>query len=714
MSTTQADTKGVLRIVKKSKDYLTPLFEAFTNSLEAIEAKYGAQSAKDGHIVITLEVSKSGEQFAFEKMSIYDNGVGFNPENFERFNRLFDDSKSKRNNGSGRIQYLHSFGTTAVESVYEYNNQVLKKQFRYSDSLGDNFTGTLFNDEPAEGTSYTKVTFFAPKIKTDAQLFAQLTASSLRDKLMCHYLLKFTNIMLPKIEIKYTVNGEEIEAKRLTKTDIPAPITTTNLTLKFQYPHLDQNDKFSWVEKEKTSQLQVLSFKLSNNLLKQNRTILFCDKTAVEEVPNIFKATEHFGNSQYLTAIMGEYLDELGVEDQARTKINFPSRTDIENLAKSDLFVDEESGYIFLDSIKKEMENKKYEIYPEMARLEDEQKQKVQEIAETFCISPDVVKATDFDANDKTNEQVLSKLYATESRFLSKQDARLKNIFDETKALDPTKKNYPAEIKKKSQKLLSLIPKQNSIALGRYIAHRELTIKTMEFILNNELLVQQKIKAKKAVGKKIRNKNEALLHSLLLPKKEQNDSNQALWVFDEQFLYFNGWSDMPLNEIKIGDELVFSPEIENHPQYKKTYGEKRPDICLFPEEGKCVILEFKSPDVDVSQFLNQIPIYVRLLANFTQPKFKFDTFYAYLVGENIDDMYLNSFKKTVFHGVWTSDPQQIRGLEPNSNEVKGYLQQEVLTWSALAERAKARNRKFAEILGIRKAQKEQLNESNNG
>ena len=96
MSTTQADTKGVLRIVKKSKDYLTPLFEAFTNSLEAIEAKYGAQSAKDGHIVITLEVSKSGEQFAFEKMSIYDNGVGFNPENFERFNRLFDDSKSKR------------------------------------------------------------------------------------------------------------------------------------------------------------------------------------------------------------------------------------------------------------------------------------------------------------------------------------------------------------------------------------------------------------------------------------------------------------------------------------------------------------------------------------------------------------------------------------------------------------------------------------------
>ena len=170
---------------------------------------------------------------------------------------------------------------------------------------------------------------------------------------------------------------------------------------------------------------------------------------------------------------------------------------------------------------------------------------------------------------------------------------------------------------------------------------------------------------------------------------------------------------MPLNEIKIGDELVFSPEISKHPQYQEAYGEKKPAICLFPEEGKCVIIEFKSPDVDVSQFLNQIPIYVRLLATFTQPKFKFDTFYAYLVGENIDDMYLNDFKRTVFPGVWTSDRKEVRGIDPNPGEIKGYLQQEVLTWSALAERAKARNRNFAEILGIRKIQQEQVEGSGN-
>ncbi len=713
MSTAQADTKGVLRIVKKSKNYLTPLFEAFTNSLEAIDTKYGKDAEEHGHITITLEVKKIGDVIEFESLSIYDNGIGFNPENFNRFNRLFDDSKSSKNNGSGRLQYLHSFDYTIVESVYELNGKMFKKEFKYSDSLGDDFTGRLFDDEPSTGSSYTKVKFCTPKLSSDKQFLSQLTAETIKDKIMCHYLLKFANASLPKIEIKYLVNKTEIDTKSLTKEDIPSPVNTTNLNVKFQYPHLDDNDNFSWIEKEKATQLTVQSFKLSNQLLPQNRTILFCDKTAVEDIPNIFKATEHFGESQYLTAVTGEYLDKLGVENQARTKINFPSKEEIEDIAKNELFVDENTGYVFLDTIKKEMENKKYDIYPEMLHLEDEQKQKVQEIAETFCISPDIVKNTSFDVNDKTDEQVLSKLYATESKLLSRQDAKFKTIFDETKALDPTQENYSAEIKKKSKKLLSLIPKQNAIALGRYIAHRELTIKAMEFILNNELLVQEEIKKKQAAGENVKNKNEALLHNLLLPKKEQNDSNQALWMFDEQFLYFSGWSDVPLKEIKIGNELVFSPDIEKHPFYKETYGEKRPDICLFPEEGKCVIIEFKSPEVDVSKFLNQIPIYVRLLANFTQPKFKFDTFYAYLIGENIDDMYMNEFRKTVFPGVWVSNRTEVRGIEPNPDEVKGYLQQEVLTWSALAKRAQSRNRKFAEILGIRKVQKERIKENDN-
>lgn len=702
MGTASADTNGVLRVIKKSKNYLTPVFEAFTNALDSVSEKYKEQTATEGRIVVSISVKKLHEAIEFESLSVWDNGVGFTPVNFERFSRLFDASKSKHNNGSGRIQYLHSFSETIIKSVYEKNGQFFHKEFQYGISFGDNFTGQLFRDEPTIGPTYAEVTFRKPNLPIDERLLSQLNAEVLRDELICHYLLKFTGKNFPQVNIKYLENEEEKQIEEISSSSIPAPSSTVDLSIKLQYPHLDEQDKFSWIEKEKEVPLEVLSFKLPNNLLKQNRTVLFCDQMAVEDIPGIFKATEHFGEYQYFTAIRGSYLDKLGVEDQARTKINLPSKQEIEELTKKTLFVDESEGYVFLDTISKEIENKKYEIYPEVKTLEDKQKQKIDEIAEAFCISPEVVEKTSFDANDTTNEQILAKLYSTESKILSTQDAKIKNLFDETKKLDPTDDLYKKEIRKKSRKLLSMIPKQNAISLGRYVAHRELTVKMMKFIIKGELEIQKKIQAEK--GKKKKNKNEALLHDLLLPRKTGNDSNQALWIFDEQFAYFEGYSDLPLREIMLNGEPVFDPAIEQHPDYKSTYGDKRPDICLFPEEGKCVIIEFKAPDVDISKYTNQIPMYVRLLANFTQPKFKFDTFYSYLVGENIDDMYLNNYRRSLFPGVWISDRTDIRGIGDEQDKVKAHLYQEIISWSALAQRGMVRNRKFAEILGIRKRQ----------
>lgn len=64
--------------------------------------------------------------------------------------------------------------------------------------------------------------------------------------------------------------------------------------------------------------------------------------------------------------------------------------------------------------------------------------------------------------------------------------------------------------------------------------------------------------------------------------------------------------------------------------------EKRPDILLFPDEGKCVIIEFKNPNVNVSDHLTQVNKYASLLLNYSVDDFKIDTYYAYLIGEAID------------------------------------------------------------------------------
>jgi hypothetical protein len=57
---------------------------------------------------------------------------------------------------------------------------------------------------------------------------------------------------------------------------------------------------------------------------------------------------------------------------------------------------------------------------------------------------------------------------------------------------------------------------------------------------------------------------------------------------------------------------------------------------LFPEEGKCSIIELKNPNVNASEHLSQIDFYANLILNYTNSQFTISTFYGYLIGEKIE------------------------------------------------------------------------------
>ena len=68
-----------------------------------------------------------------------------------------------------------------------------------------------------------------------------------------------------------------------------------------------------------------------------------------------------------------------------------------------------------------------------------------------------------------------------------------------------------------------------------------------------------------------------------------------------------------LLEAKSPEEIkkIFEKEFsEEDKRYLNSLGEKRlskrPDVLLFPEENKAIIIEFKAPDVNVSEYLTQI------------------------------------------------------------------------------------------------------------
>ena len=159
-----------------------------------------------------------------------------------------------------------------------------------------------------------------------------------------------------------------------------------------------------------------------------------------------------------------------------------------------------------------------------------------------------------------------------------------------------------------------------------------------------------------------------------------------------------------MDKIKInGVDLIKKELTEAEKDYKERHGrdvgDRRPDILLYPEEGKCIIIELKAPDVDVSDYLNQITRYAMIINNLSDESFRFKAFYGYLIGEDID---YRSIVETVPRyeeapnlGYIFNPYEPVKGLFGRDN---GELRIEVMKYSDILKRAAARNKVFIDKL----------------
>lgn len=249
------------------------------------------------------------------------------------------------------------------------------------------------------------------------------------------------------------------------------------------------------------------------------------------------------------------------------------------------------------------------------------------------------------------------------------------------------------ELDKLSEEIVKLLPLQNRNSLVHYVARRKLVLKAFKGILDNS--PNPAIK-------------EANFHNLFLTKGEDNTYNNSnLWMLSEDFIYYSGKSEEQLCNFKLNNENVFNSEFSaEEERYLLSLGEnrkiKRPDILLFPQENKCIIIEFKNVEVNVSDHLNQINKYAYFLRNFTNEKFQFKQFYGYLIGEPIeceDVRAADSDFKNFHDGKGMFRPKKNVVCKNNQN-ADGELYMEVLPYTELLEKATLRNRIFIEKLGI--------------
>ena len=699
-----------LAIISKSKDFFSPVKESLMNALDAIKQRQDVNSDFIPNITLSLIFAKSFlwdecDGYELHKIIIKDNGIGFGDENIARLKHLGDRSKGLNNRGTGKIQIFHRFRTLKISSIHNSNGVCTKTEINYD--LNDNYSeSNIAIAENVENLTTVEMTdFYGDKNEKKQWLNFKHDSEALKKEIIKNlflrlYLEKKSGIT---INIEIFCDDALIFDKKISGEDIPDPEQNETIsvdTVKY--------DNGAW-HTVRSNKLDVMRFKIPADKASGNAVYLCSKNILVKNFSfHLLQKKLKFNDFFYLTSVSGELLDDPTNVNQSVDDFTFPSRKKIESEIDSGDFFYADSEFEFAEDIKKSIGNGLNRIYSDIKELESEHFANIRSVAKTYGISADVVEAVGsaISIND-SDDAIAMKLFAAQAKKLAKTSIEIQNTYKEvieleTKKQNPLNSNYPQKIYDATNKLLSLIPTQNRDELARYVIRRDMIVKILRLILCGESAAQCEWEKLKSEGKEVHASREGLIHDLIF-KRKSSGSNNDLWILNEEFVHFSGYSDIPLNELKIKDKFIISPEVnisdlENNVGLKIGHRlKKRPDIFLYPEEGKCVLIEFKAPEEDMSLYLDQLPKYAKLLANFSQ--IKMTNFYCYLVGENINPLDVpDRYKKAHYGNYWFNANEPINNLQtfiPIAD-----LYQEIIPLSTIADRAEARNRSFAEKLGL--------------
>lgn len=693
--------EGVIRDVKRSKISLQPVYEAFTNSLEAIRIKESQNPDFKGKIEIKIYSTQNTDQsFTFSKLQISDNGIGFNDKEFKRFNTYKDFTKGFKNLGSGRIQFTHYFDTTKVKSIYQDNGSFREREFFVSknkDYLKRNSITYHKSDlETTEESSRTVLTFEGLLDQT-RNIYHTLNDVNLKDALLKRYIQYFclNKENLPEIIIEHYVFNDRESKSTISKSDIPK--IDKSDTVKVHYSKISDDAK-NIVNTEKFETFTVNSYKLDKSFLKQNDLKLTSKHEVIENFEiNLLSLAkdEVIDNSHFLFLVSSEYLDDKDTNE--RGELDIPNNDIFSN--DPNIFQEE---VIILDQLENQINGSIYNLYPQIEKIQEKHQLDLKHLKEMFLLPEEMDSEIEISIND-SDKKILEKFYTAEAKKKAELDSTLKDGIDRLNYLDTTSDDYSNTLDAEIDRIVRVIPQQNKAELTHYVARRKLVLELFSLILNKKLTVQ---------NDGSRNKDEALLHNLIFQQNTTTPEKSDLWIINEDFIYFQGISEFQLSEIKYKGENIIREDLsEDEKEFINSIGEKRldkrPDILLFPQEEKCIIIEFKNPDVSVSQHLNQINNYATLLRNFSKPNMKLTTFYGYLIGEKIEPndvrAYDADFKNAYNFDYLFRPSKTVAGMFSNEGK-DGSLYTEVVKYSTLLERAKNRNNIFIKKLTNNKSE----------
>jgi hypothetical protein len=543
---------------------LLPLFEAVTNSLQAIEQRNG----KDGKITVEIVRAAplpgiSGDP-RIESIRITDNGVGFTDENTDSFNTSFSDYKLKLGGkGIGRLTWLVAFDRAEVSSIFQAADGLFERRFTFSADYDPDKVQT----QPVSGVACGTTIL----LKNMADRYRKSAPKSLEAIAldMCeHFLLYFVREHCPTIEL--IPEGDPAAAMDLGQ---------------FFREHFSNTSNHPFTVRGHELRLTGARMKVSGSA--RHRLIFAADGREVlkeplsRAIPNL---PHPLGNEEerftYCAIIHGAYLDQ---------KVN-SVRTDFEIDTEEDDQSDEEQQAeliakehdISLDEIRSAaMAGVTADLEPYLSEVRKAKSEALhkyvdQEAPHYRVLMRDAETLIDEIKPNATKLDIDLTLHAA----LYRKEAELKKLSDKVFLEADKIDDYEAY----SAELSRYLQGENEVglaALGKYVAHRKIMIDLLQRALSK-------------VPADDRYPLERVVHNLIFPMRSTNDeilySQQNLWLVDERLAYHSYVaSDRPLNS---------SEAIEIN-------SAKRPDIALFDRrflfaEGdrpvsSVVLIEFKRP-----------------------------------------------------------------------------------------------------------------------
>ncbi|MDR1963679.1 MAG: ATP-binding protein [Planctomycetaceae bacterium] len=679
----EVDIKDVVRNynLRKQEGFLFCLFEALSNALYC--------SIDNSHIQITVnltrqyaanEINKDEDNF-IQSFKIEDNGIGFTDENFKQFTQQMYKTNHAGGKGLGRVAFLKVFDDVKIESVFCEGEKIFRRQFSFGyETIKDN--KSLINNEKKR----TIVAFNG--IKADFQEHTKKSIDYYEKELLQHFYIFLCYLKEKKkqFEIKL-IDDSGKESERI--------INTAMLDKdQFEKEVFVIEDHSTLSEINSTVNFELWHIKTRN--IDENKAFYVVDERSAGEIGNLDLPPGLLEDQSGFTYHYYAYLKSpffSGYLNESRTKLSLPKETK----KPDDKFVTEEKiQKILKEKISGFLQyeigilNQKNESRVRNLLNDENNNKTANNRAFLYLLSDNKTKDALLNTIRYSDnpQKVLSKIKEFHEELQNETVKKIKIAVEKMKTVktDIDFQKLENEIKECIQEVNA----ENLINLSSYILYRKYIVN----LFNEGIKLCQKSKTQ----------NEVFFHNILLPRKSNNSIDSNLWLLDDQFLYFEGTSEVAIEDIKINGNKIIRKLTKEEQKLLNEFNKKRLsnriDLLFFPAEKKCIIIELKDPKAGLDENVFQMDKYVQLLANFVKPEFSIESFFTYLITDNFNkyDKPGNGYRKS--YG--------IEGFVRNSADVKSYdndncianQYSEVIRYTDIYRRANKRNQIFFEKINI--------------